>query len=382
MNQKWKTVLISVLTPSGIMSGIALTVLWGYFSRLDRLDVFFEVMSIKSIFVLVFLAAMLSLALLLFIFFVISLFIPVIIPQDMNNLPAYDKIQNNLLTVLMISGILPVIFIYIFYYVLHVSQKVKDYSGWISMISIALMAIIISALMTRKHLERDLSFKNRTIKWTRRGQIYLLIPMCIAFLAHLQVFPLEIVFRNINAPDEKVNFWTLTGLAFICYMLYFVSLLPGLVYLRMDAKSNLQKKISTSLIASLMVLFLISTKITVVPVIFTHAVIKFSGISDFTAHSYIIKSDEYPEEFFSNPIWEQKEIKPGKYYKIQAVSMFTTNRFNLLCPVEIIEAYRASWKFNPWDTEFDSDVRRKLQEKASYCVPVSASALKRWDVPL
>lgn len=382
MNQKWKTLLISVLTPSGIMSGIALTVLWGYFSRLDRLDVFFEVMSIKSIFVLVFLAAMLSLALLLFIFFVISLFIPVVIPQDMSNLPAYDKIQNNLLTVLMISGILPVIFIYIFYYVLHVSQTVKDYSGWISMISIVLMAIIISALMTRKHLERDLSFKNRTIKWIRRGQIYLLIPMCIAFLAHLQVFPLEIVFRNINAPDEKVNFWTLTGLAFICYMLYFVSLLPGLVYLRMDAKSNLQKKISTSLIASLMVLFLISTKITVVPVIFTHAVIKFSGISDFTAHSYIIKSDEYPEEFFSNPIWEQKEIKLGKYYKIQAVSMFTTNRFNLLCPVEIIEAYRASWKFNPWDTEFDSDVRRKLQEKASYCVPVSASALKRWDVPL
>lgn len=382
MNQKWKTLLISVLTPSGIMSGIALTVLWGYFSRLDRLDVFFEVMSIKSIFGLVFLAAMLSLALLLFIFFVISLFIPVVIPQDMNNLPAYDKIQNNLLTVLMIAGILPIIFIYIFYYVLHVSQTVKDYSGWISMISIVLMAIIISALMTRKHLERDLSFKNKTIKWIRRGQVYLLIPMCIAFLAHLQVFPLEIVFRNINAPDEKVNFWTLTGLAFICYMLYFLSLLPGLVYLRMDAKSNLHKKISTSLIASLMVLFLISTKITVVPVIFTHAVIKSSGISDFTAHSYIIKSDEYPEEFFSNPIWEHKEIKPGKYYKIQAVSMFTTNQFNLLCPVEIIEAYRASWKFNPWDTEFDSDVRRKLQEKASYCVPVSASALKRWDVPL
>lgn len=68
MNQKWKTALMSVLTPSGIISGIALTVLWGYFSRLDRLDVFFEVMSLKSIFVLVFLAATLSLALLLFIF--------------------------------------------------------------------------------------------------------------------------------------------------------------------------------------------------------------------------------------------------------------------------------------------------------------------------
>jgi hypothetical protein len=50
-----ETLLISVLTPSGIISGIALTVLWGYFSRLDRLDVFFEVMSIKSLFALVWL---------------------------------------------------------------------------------------------------------------------------------------------------------------------------------------------------------------------------------------------------------------------------------------------------------------------------------------
>jgi hypothetical protein len=62
--------------------------------------------------------------------------------------------------------------------------------------------------------------------------------------------------------------------------------------------------------------------------------------------------------------------------------MFTTNQFNLLCPGEIIEAYRESWKFNPWNAEFDNDVRHKLQKKASYCVPVSASSLKRWDVPL
>lgn len=250
------------------------------------------------------------------------------------------------------------------------------------MLSIALITITISALMCRKHLEPDLSFKNKKVKWIRRSQIYLLIPACIALLAHLQVFPLEIVLRNISAPDEKVNIWTVAGLAFISYMLYFVSLLPGIVYLRMDATRKLQKKISTSLITSLMVLLLISTKITVVPVIFTHAVIKLSGTSDFTEHNYIIKSEEYPEEFFSNPLWRKNSIKSEQYYSVRAVSMFTTNQFNLLCPVEIMEAYRESWKFNLWNTEFDNVVRRKLQKKASYCVPVSASALKRWDVPL
>ena len=34
MNKKWKTLLISVLTSSGIISVITMTVPWGYFSSL------------------------------------------------------------------------------------------------------------------------------------------------------------------------------------------------------------------------------------------------------------------------------------------------------------------------------------------------------------
>lgn len=68
MNQKWKTLIVSVLTPSSIISGIALIVLWGYFSRLDRLDIFFDVMNIKSILVLVCCTTILSLIMIIFIF--------------------------------------------------------------------------------------------------------------------------------------------------------------------------------------------------------------------------------------------------------------------------------------------------------------------------
>ncbi len=107
MNQKWKTLIISLLTPSSIISGIALIVLWGYFSRLGRLDIFFDVMNIKSILVLVCCATILSLAMIVFIFFTTSFFIPVVIPQDINNLPAYNKIQGNFLSVMMLSGMSP-----------------------------------------------------------------------------------------------------------------------------------------------------------------------------------------------------------------------------------------------------------------------------------
>ncbi len=81
MNQKWKTLIVSVLTPSSIISGIALIVLWGYFSRLDRLDIFFDVMNIKSILVLVCCTTILSLIMIIFIFYNIF-FIPIVIPYD------------------------------------------------------------------------------------------------------------------------------------------------------------------------------------------------------------------------------------------------------------------------------------------------------------
>ncbi|CAB5586228.1 Uncharacterised protein [Enterobacter hormaechei] len=88
------------------------------------------------------------------------------------------------------------------------------------MLSIGVLTIIISCLINRKYLEHDLSIKNTKVRWMRRCQIYVAIPLCIALLAHLQVFPLEIVFRNISASTEKVSFRIVAGMAFMSYMVF------------------------------------------------------------------------------------------------------------------------------------------------------------------
>lgn len=382
MNEKWKTLLISVLTPSGIFSGVSLTVLWGYFSRMDRLDVFFEVININSIFSLIFFAVILSLGSLIIIFFVTSILMAVVIPQDVKNLPDYDKIKSNLFLILIFSGLFPMVFIFLFYYVMDVSQALKNYSAWISMLSIGTITILLSFLTNRKRLEKNISIKNSRVKWKCRIQFYLAIPLFIALLAHLQVFPLEVVFRNMSLAEEKVSFWPVAGLVFISYMVFFLTLFPGLVYHQMRTNDKMLKKLSVFFIVSLLVLLMMSTKITFIPVMFTHAVIKFSGISDFTSHSYVIKESEYPEELFGNPMWQKKAVKVGQFYTVQAVSLFTTNQINLLCPKDIVKIYRESWKFNPWNRDFDTNIRLEFQKKAFFCVPLLASAVKRWDSPL
>ncbi|MCN1991318.1 hypothetical protein MLN09_24405 [Escherichia coli] len=382
MNQKWKTLIVSVLTPSSIISGIALIVLWGYFSRLDRLDIFFDVMNIKSILVLVCCTTILSLIMIIFIFFITSFFMPIVIPYDIKNLPAYNKIQGNFLSVMMLSGLFPMAFIYVLYCAFDFDQSVKDNSGWLSILSIGVLIVVISAIINTRYLEYDLSFKNNRMKLLRRVQIYLIIPLSIALLVHLQVIPLEMVFRNIETSDKSINFKVIAELAFMSYFIFILTILPGLIYLKMNPQHKLSKRISSAFVASLMILLVISTQITVLPVIFTHSVIKLSGISDFKIHSYIIKTSEYPEEFFSNAVWGKKNIKPGEYYSVQAVSMFTTNQFILLCPKDIIRFYRESWKFDLLNVDFDTNTRKKLQEEAAYCVPISAISVKRWDMPL
>ncbi len=56
--------------------------------------------------------------------------------------------------------------------------------------------------------------------------------------------------------------------------------------------------------------------------------------------------------------------------------------YSPLSQKDIIRFYRESWKFDLLNVDFDTNTRKKLQEEAAYCVPISAISVKRWDMPL
>ncbi|EAV4564862.1 hypothetical protein E4N01_20040 [Salmonella enterica] len=272
---------------------------------------------------------------------------------------------------------------YILYYSSSFSRSINNYSAELIILSMVTLNIIVSILINKHPLEYDLSYKEKKTKLKKRLKIYFFIPACISFQLCFQVISLSLIFRNIAFYDEKANILTITILIIMLYIFFILTMIPGIFYIKMDNQKSLMQKTGAFISVSLAILLLLSTTITVLPVIFTHSVITLSGISDFSVHNYIIKTSKYPEKFFSNTMWSKKTIKPGEYYSIHAVSMFTTNQFLFLCPEEIIKSYRESWKFNPLNTaKFDSELRQKLQKEAAYCVPVQATAVKRWDVPI
>ncbi len=103
---------------------------------------------------------------------------------------------------MMLSGMFPMAFIYVLYCAFDFDQNVKDNSGWLSIASMGVLIAVILAIVNKRYLEYDLSFKNNRMKLLRRVQIYLVIPLSIALLVHLQLIPLEIVFSNIATSDK------------------------------------------------------------------------------------------------------------------------------------------------------------------------------------
>ncbi len=144
-------------------------------------------------------------------------------------------------------------FIYLLYCAFDFDQSVKDNSGWLSILSLGILTAVISFMLNKRHFEYDLLFKNNRMKLFRRVQIYLFIPLSIALLVHFQVIPLEMVFRNIATSDKSVNFKMITELAFISYFIFILTMLPGLIYLKMNPQRKFSRRISSSFIAPLMI---------------------------------------------------------------------------------------------------------------------------------
>lgn len=341
-------------------------------------------MNIENVLTLVYFASVFSLFLMILAFLSNSIFISLIIPQDINNLPSYnDGIKKNLIYILASSPLIMMIIACLLYYISDFYQIINKYAPWIIISIMFITNGAISFLTNRRLLKNDLSYKDDKIKLKKILQIYIFIPAGIGLLMCLQAVPFSIILENIAFRDEEKNTLTIIIMITTLYFFFILTIIPGVYYIRMNGHKSLCKNIGIFTFMFLIILLLSSMIITSLPVMFTHSVITLTGISDFRTHNYIIKTNEYPEEFFSNTIWRKKTIKPEEYYSVQAVSVFTTNKFLFLCPEGIIKSYRESWKFNPLNTaEFDAELRQKLQKEAAYCIPISATAVKRWDIPL
>lgn len=377
MKEKIYSFLSSVLTPSLVMTLISYGIIWGYLSRLGRLDIFYDVFDVKNMVGLIIVSAMVSLMGLLCVFFVVSWLIPVIIPTDNKHLLSYDEIKKNILCALMLSGLFPPLFIS---FMVGFFKESMSLSLPVSLLILSLIIFSFIYIKFNKIISRELNNKVFLARFENKIRLYLFTPISGAFLAHCQVLPTSLLMKYLKFPEGINDAVQVFIFVLIYFILYFLCLLPGVMFLMHDKKYKLLSRVLLSLLTAMSVIFFISIYLTVIPVMFIHAVVKISGVSDFTAHYFILEKEKNPIGLFKKEIWSTKEVKNSDLYKIHAVDLFSFGNTKLLCSPSILPIYKKSWEFFPGDKTVDDSAGGALKEVAQTCVSLNKKDVKRWDV--
>lgn len=122
-------------------------------------------------------------------------------------------------------------------------------------------------------------------------------------------------------------------------------------------------------------LFVISSFVHTVPVLILTMFLKTSGIMDLRPHVYGVPTASYPAEYFRDPAWQDVLSSDNKYYLLKAVKMYSLGDISLICPLNVIQSYNKSLRYQLLDAGYDDSVRGKLQDAVSLCRRVKRQEL-------
>ncbi|WP_340622326.1 hypothetical protein [Xenorhabdus siamensis] len=381
-NKLLKKIGISVLPMSSISSIISIVIIWFFLNRMGRLDIFNESVSFKNMFNILVFSFIINMASFLIIFFMGSWLLSLFIPAENKHFIYYDNIKNNLITILMVSGFFTPIIIALSVFIFDDPSSVFHIIILSSFFILVVSISIVSYLMNKKILNQELRIKSNTIKNKYKFRIYLLIPFFISVLSYSQIIPISLFSDSMKFPDLMGDTYQVIGFVAISYAFYIFTIFPGVVFIRMNNGEKLVKKVTVPIALAFAIMLVMSYFITVIPVMFVHSVMKLSGISDFTPHTYLVDEKEYPQNLFDKGVWISWKVEDTGKIAIRAVSIFSFGEFQLMCPSEITKAYKESWKFIPGNTDYDNKVRKALQEDAEWCIAFNKEDIKRWNVPI
>lgn len=132
-----KKLIISVITSSAFITGLTLSVIWLYLSNIDRLDIFHDAASVKSIISMTLGFAVLSVLVFSMLLFSPSFILIVIFTIHKNNLKKYDGIAHDFTAVGMFNNLVLCLFSTIF-------LSIYIYSGLNSCVIISLIITLVN----------------------------------------------------------------------------------------------------------------------------------------------------------------------------------------------------------------------------------------------
>ncbi|WP_246538690.1 hypothetical protein [Nissabacter archeti] len=360
------------MTPDLISTAIATLFIWAHLTRIGQTSLFFDSVSFPSIFSYLMVFACVSVLAFCLILFMPSLLAGLFLYKDKEDSETQEKLAENSITIVLVTSLLSVFVLFVYYFLsMHIGKKETQN------IYLQLGAIyLISFVLTRFFNTRITCSRINGVKPGKKFRIVLLMhffqPVLFSLTACIYIFPLELFLRTLDFPDGTGEIrQALTVIALSIFLIIF-SFIPGVVFLRLRARTSLLRQVTvTGGIMGGVLLVIVH----MVPALILTMFLRTSGIMDLSPHVYGVPTASYPAEYFSDGAWRGTRSSDEKYYLLQAVDLYALGDIRLICPLDVIQTYKNSLKYQVLDADYDKSARAKLQDAASHCRRVKGQEL-------
>lgn len=373
--QKLRTLILSFLTPALVSTVIAALFIWAHLARIGQPGLFFESLSFSSLFSYLMVFACISLILFCVVFFLPSMLTGLFFSYNqVDSSLAEEQTENNIRIILLTSFFSVLIFFGYIFLSLYTGKDVTK-NNYVQMGIIWLISILLSLRFNLGMTRRKIAGESNRKKAGTVFFMHILQPALFALTACIYVFPLELFLRTLEFPEGTGHLRQAVTVIGLSIFLIIFSLIPGTVYLRLRTRTSLLRQVGVVSGVMGAIMFLICTLVHMVPALILTMFLKTSGIMDLRPHVYGVPTASYPEEYFRDPAWHGKRSSDEKYYLLKAVKIYALGDIQLICPVNIITSYDKSIRYQLLDTDYDDNVRGKLQDAVSLCRKVKSQEL-------
>ncbi len=372
---KLRAWFLSLLTPTLFSTSVAAFFIWAHLARIGQTGLFFDSVSFSSLFSYLMVFACVSMLLFCMVLFMPSLLTGLLIARNQGETDLKDELTENNIKVVLLTSLSSVLILFGYFYLLHHTGKEDTQNVYLLLGTIWLTSIVFSLYFNAHITCQKIRHEGN---WKKCGifiLMHLIQPLLFTITACIYIFPLELFLRTLEFPDGTNELWqAFTVIALAIFLIVF-SLIPGVVFLRLKKRTCIlrQVMITGGIMAGM--LFVISSFVHTVPVLILTMFLKTSGIMDLRPHVYGVPTASYPAEYFRDTAWQDVLSSDNKYYLLKAVKMYSLGDISLICPLNVIQSYNKSLRYQLLDAGYDDSVRGKLQDAVSLCRRVKRQEL-------
>lgn len=354
---------------------IAAFFIWSHLARIGQSWLFFDSIPFLSLFHYPIIFACVSILLLCALLFLPSLLLVgvVIGSNSMGNHIKNRLIENDIKVVLLTSLLSVMMFLGCF-----LIFDIDD-DNYIFLFVIVWFCGFALSLFLNFYL--SFTGTNACIVRAKSKYIYFFVfyPLLLSLVAFCCITPLAVFLRMLSFPDDRTYAWNAFTVIILSVFLIISSLIPGVTFLRLRNRTGLLQQLIITGMVMTGLLFFIFSIVHMVPALILTVFLRLSGIMNLTPYIYGVPVAAYPSEYFRNPAWDIVVSSDGKYYFIKAVTIYSLGDIRLVCPLDVIQSYSKSLRYQIFDYNYDDITRTKLQESVSQCRKVKNQELLTMD---